>query len=892
MRTSASVVTVPITGAPSAFNANSTELTLPTGIPRVNVTDAPADIVPTGAVTVGAVARGVGAAVSGAPAVSGTPTYNSLSVNAVTNPSGNGQTVQYAISTSNGLTGAALDGLIWQTLTAFGDLAEDTVYYVYARTAANTNYNTGPALQSSGIRTAVQPPDNLTGISTISNTTPRVGDTLTGSLIGGNNTGILTYTWRAGTLTLGTGTTYTVTAADLGRIITLEITSSVQTGTVISAAASPVAKRAAPSVPSAPTLASMTHNSVTLAGNPAHEFSIDGSAWQASNVFSNLTPSTEYTITQRIAETDDTEASSASAALIVTTNSAPPDALTGTAVISVTSPRIGDTLTGSLTGSNNTGILTFTWRAGGLTLGTGTTYSVTAADLGRIITLEITSSVETGTITGSVASAVAKRASLLIPTAPTLAASTHNSITLAANAGHEFSIDGSAWQTSPVFTGLSPSTAYTFTQRIAETADTESSPASAGLTVTTEAPPQNALNGTASISNTSPRIGDTLTGSLIGGNNTGTLSYTWKSGALTLGTGTAYTVTIADLGRTITLEITSSAEAGTRTSVATAAAAKKAGPAAPEAPTFVSRTQNSVTLTEIEGCEFSIDGTAWQTSNVFSGLTPNTAYNFYQRAAETDDTENSVASIALSVTTLAPAQNNPPPPPYIPPPPVPEPVPPPVDETDDPTDPEESTEHEEPEAPQTPPSNPFSDVSEEDWFYNYVIFVQSNGLMQGTNLETMEFSPNTTLTRAMLITILYRMEGSPQVTSGQTAIFEDAAEGDWFFEAVQWAAENGIVRGYGNGMFGSDDNISRQDLAVILMRYAAIAGYTLPALRDSENFNDDDAISDYAKEAVESLFRAEIVNGKGGGMFDPLGQATRAEVAAMLYRFLQNASLR
>ncbi|MEW9122278.1 MAG: hypothetical protein AB2421_06145, partial [Thermotaleaceae bacterium] len=241
----------------------------------------------------------------------------------------------------------------------------------------------------------------------------------------------------------------------------------------------------------------------------------------------------------------------------------PPGALTGTASISNTSPRIGDALNGSLESDNNTGTLTYVWKVDGTQVGTGTSYTVAVADLGKTITLEIRSSVETGTITSATTAAVAKKIAPPAPTAPTLATKTYNTVTLTANGAYEFSKDSTTWQSSNVFSGLNASTAYTFYQRVAETPDRESSAASTGLSVTTDAPPPSALTGTAMISNTSPRIGDALNGSLVGGNDTGTLSYVWKAGGTQVGTGASYTVAVGDLGKTITLEIRSSVETGT-----------------------------------------------------------------------------------------------------------------------------------------------------------------------------------------------------------------------------------------------------------------------------------------------------------------------------------------
>jgi uncharacterized protein (DUF4415 family) len=436
-------------------------------------------------------------------------------------------------------------------------------FFTVAGAAATNDANSG-TVTAVFPQTGTAPPNALTGTETINNMNPKIGDALTGSLDGGNNTGTLSYQWKANGANAGTGSSYTVLLSDLSKTITLEITSSVETGSVTSATTAAVLKKTAPSAPSAPILTSKTHNSVTLTANALYEFSKDGTAWQMSNIFGGLNPSTSYTFYQRIAETDDTEASAKSPALNETTNAAPPNALTGTATISSMNPRIGDVLTGSLGGGNNTGTLTYTWKTGGTVVGgNSATYTVQIADLGKTIMLEIISSAETGTVTSTATAAVLKTAAPSAPSAPILTSKTHNSVTLMANALYEFSKDGTAWQTSNIFGGLNPNTAYTFYQRIAETGDTEVSATSPALNETTNAAPPNALTGTATISNTNPRIGDALTGSLDGGNNTGTLTYTWKAdGTVVSGNSATYIVQTIDLGKTITLEITSSLDTG------------------------------------------------------------------------------------------------------------------------------------------------------------------------------------------------------------------------------------------------------------------------------------------------------------------------------------------
>jgi predicted outer membrane repeat protein len=179
------------------------------------------------------------------------------------------------------------------------------------------------------------------------------------------------------------------------------------------------------------------------------------------------------------------------------------------------------------------------------------------------------------------------------------------------------------------------------------------------------------------------------------------------------------------------------------------------------------------------------------------------------------------------------------------------------------------------------PTPPFTDVSSGAWYYGDVEYVFANGLMNGTAADS--FSPNASATRGMIVTILYRLAGSPDV-SGPGNTFNDVTGDKYYFDAVNWASANGVVLGYDGGGFGPDDDITREQLAVILARYAGFAGTELPTAREYSVFADADNISGYAKEAVEAFFKAGVINGKGGNTFDPKGNATRAEIAAMLHR--------
>lgn len=176
-----------------------------------------------------------------------------------------------------------------------------------------------------------------------------------------------------------------------------------------------------------------------------------------------------------------------------------------------------------------------------------------------------------------------------------------------------------------------------------------------------------------------------------------------------------------------------------------------------------------------------------------------------------------------------------------------------------------------------PPELPFTDVAENDWFFDNVCYVYGNGLMQGTAEDL--FSPDEDTSRGMVVTILWRLAGRPQAGRGQT--FPDVAQGQWYTDAVAWAAEAGIVKGYGDGTFGPGDPVTREQLAAILYRYArseggAAAGGSLSAFRDQP--------APWAREAMEWAVGAGIITGKGDGVLDPGGRASRAETAAMLAR--------
>ncbi len=178
-----------------------------------------------------------------------------------------------------------------------------------------------------------------------------------------------------------------------------------------------------------------------------------------------------------------------------------------------------------------------------------------------------------------------------------------------------------------------------------------------------------------------------------------------------------------------------------------------------------------------------------------------------------------------------------------------------------------------------------TDVTGTDWFYNDVAYVLDNNIFKGTSDTT--FSPNQAMTRAMFVTVLGRNAGVGDSSASypSTSVFDDVANDAYYASHVKWAVENGITVGVSKTEFAPNAQISRQDMATMMLRYAKAMGIRLPEM-SKEAFGDDADIAVYAKEAVYKLKAVEIINGKDGNIFDPKGSTTRAEVAAVLHRFL------
>ena len=195
--------------------------------------------------------------------------------------------------------------------------------------------------------------------------------------------------------------------------------------------------------------------------------------------------------------------------------------------------------------------------------------------------------------------------------------------------------------------------------------------------------------------------------------------------------------------------------------------------------------------------------------------------------------------------------------------------------------------------------SPFADIKKADWFYRSVRYVYGDSLMVGTTAKT--FAPTTDLTRAMLVTILWRYEGSPKRAANvndsshtahadQSSVgsFTDVESGQWYSEAIAWANENGIVKGYSDKIFGTNDIVTREQIAVILYRYAQYKGIDVSAVSNLAKFDDAEKVSDWAIQEMKWAVNAGLINGRGETMLVPDGNANRAEAATLLMRFIEN----
>ena len=180
------------------------------------------------------------------------------------------------------------------------------------------------------------------------------------------------------------------------------------------------------------------------------------------------------------------------------------------------------------------------------------------------------------------------------------------------------------------------------------------------------------------------------------------------------------------------------------------------------------------------------------------------------------------------------------------------------------------------------PSGKFIDVNIKDWYHPYVDYAVTRGLFNGTSKNT--FDPEGTMTRAMLVTVLWRYEGKPEAG---TNIFSDVPDNQWYAKAVSWAAANGVVNGVGDSRFDPEGKISREQIATILFRYAKRKGIDVSKRGDLKEFPDGAKVESWAKDAVQWAVKEKLIVGSDGKLL-PQGNATRAQVATILMRLIEN----
>ena len=198
-------------------------------------------------------------------------------------------------------------------------------------------------------------------------------------------------------------------------------------------------------------------------------------------------------------------------------------------------------------------------------------------------------------------------------------------------------------------------------------------------------------------------------------------------------------------------------------------------------------------------------------------------------------------------------------------------------------EPEKPTQSVEPTTPEW--KNPFTDVKESDWYYEDVEYAVDNGFMRGTSNTT--FAPDGIITRAMMVTVLYRAEGEPEITG--TTTFEDVDSNAYYAKAVVWGQQNGIIKGYSETEFAPDQNITREQIAAIMHRYAQYKGYDVSVGENTNilSYNDFGSISEYAIASMQYAVGSGSMKGKSYSTLNPLDNATRAEIAAILHRFVE-----
>ena len=937
VRTSDTVVTVPVTGTPTTADTNTTAIALPTNIPQANVISAAANIAPTGSVTVGAIAKGDQNAPGVPTMADSTPT--SITLNTVT-----GQ--EYKLGTSG----------TWQDAGLFALLNPNTSYTFYTRlkATADGNYNASP--DSAGA-TFTTPKAVLGGTVTITGT-EKFNETLTADTTGltttptGANTGMLSYQWKRGAVNIGTNSsTYKLVKEDIGQTITVSVTAANCTGTVTSVPTNTIDKADGPAAPTVTYSYTGNGTTFTCTINPitGAQYSKDGSSWQDSNIFTGFTTASPVTtFYARIKETDTHYAgASGSTAPVTFVKLSDRAAPALGASISGKKITIESVLGAEYKFADDVGATLQDWSS-------NNEYTFTNdAIFNLYIRLE-----ENATHYASAEKNVQLDTSLPIPPAPAIAldyavevADASYTVTISADIGCEYSFDvdgvNSGWSTNNALTGCLPDKTVTGYKRVAEVPGVSNTGniASANLTLprfTVQKPTASPNGGTFTASQsvtldcatagadiyyttdgTDPTTGSTLyTGAFALTDTTTIKAFAAKAGMIDSGIVEAtFTFVVAPATYTVTFDpdggthtgggaLTQTVEQG---KAATAPVLTRSGytfnnwdiafnnitaditvkaqwiynpqpqpqdSGGNQSPPSSGGGSSTIVIVDAtitpanaefdkyggEDISVKLDKGSYTLQSLTNGkytLVLGTDYTvkddvYTIKASYLNTLENGTRRITFAMDGgVSPRLT--------------------VKVTD-------TT----PEPPPPEPNDvillPFVDVTPDDWYYGAVAYVYDKGLMLGVAED--RFAPDSTLTRAMIVTILYRLEGEPDVSELPNP-FDDVPEGEWYTDAIKWAADNGIVLGYGDGRFGLNDPVTKEQLAAIIYRKQQADGKTPMDILMDHEWSDWDAINDWAKPAVNALTMQGIFRDIPGSAYNPKAPATRAEIASMLYRYME-----